>query len=63
MQEYDSIRDRQLEYIESLEWQPDNVCEKLGQYSDKNMALAASNKDIHNKLQVSVSELDTGSDE
>ena len=30
MQEYDSIRDRQLEYIESLEWQPDNVCEKLG---------------------------------
>ena len=63
IQEYDSIRDRQLEYIKSLEWQLDNVCEKLGEYSDKNMALAASNKDLHNKLQASVSELDIGNEE
>ena len=53
MKEYISIRDCQMEYIESLERQLD----------DKNMALVVSNKDLQNKLQASVSELDIGNDE
>ena len=52
-----------MEYIESLEKQLDNVCGKLSEYSDKNMALVVSNKDIQNKLQASVSKLDMGNDE
>ena len=53
MKKYDSIRDCQMEYIESLERQLD----------DKNMALVVSNKDLQNKIQASVSELDIGNDD
>ena len=50
MKEYTSIRDSQMEYIEYLERQLD----------DKSMRLVASDEDLRNKLQVSVSKLDIG---
>ena len=47
------VQDSQIDYIESLERQLD----------DKSMRLVVEDEDLRNKLQVSVSKLDIGSND
>ena len=48
--------------IRDLEKILDNARENLGKYIEKNEAMAASNRDLQNKLQASVSDLDRCND-